>query len=154
VEYLKLAGGLFILWIAVKVLVDANEPPETETKPRHLMQAVWFIVFADLTMSTDNVLAVAAVSGGSMELIVFGLAVSIPIVIFSANLLAELMNRYPITIYVGSGILGYTAGEMILTDRFAVGLLHPSDLARTIVKCVLAVAVVAIGKLLCRKKPA
>ena len=154
VQYLKLAGGLFVLWIAVKVLVDASEPPEAGIKPRQLLQAVWYIVFADLTMSTDNVLAVAGASGGSFELIVFGLALSIPFVIFSANLLAELMNRYPILIYLGAGILGRVAGEMILTDRFTDRLLHPSDMTRYIVEGVLVVAVMGAGKLLSRKRPA
>jgi YjbE family integral membrane protein len=154
VQYLKLAGGLFVLWIAVKVLVDASEPPDSEIKPRQLLQAVWYIVFADLTMSTDNVLAVAGASGGSFELILFGLALSIPFVIFSANLLAELMNRYPILIYLGAGILGRVAGEMILTDRFTDRLLHPSDMARYIVEGVLVVAVMAAGKLLSRKRRA
>ena len=151
VQYLKLAGGLFVLWIAVKVLVDASEPPDSEIKPRQLLQAVWYIVFADLTMSTDNVLAVAGASGGSFELIVFGLALSIPFVIFSANLLAELMNRYPILIYLGAGILGRVAGEMILTDRFTDRLLHPSDMTRYIVEGVLVVAVMGAGKLLSHK---
>ena len=154
VQYLKLAGGLFVLWIAVKVLVDASEPPDSEIKPRQLLQAVWYIVFADLTMSTDNVLAVAGASGGSFELIVFGLALSIPFVIFSANLLAELMNRYPILIYLGAGILGRVAGEMILTDRFTDRLLHPSDMTRYIVEGVLVVAVMGAGKLLSHKLPA
>ena len=154
VQYLKLAGGLFVLWIAVKVLVDVSEPPDSEIKPRQLLQAVWYIVFADLTMSTDNVLAVAGASGGSFELIVFGLALSIPFVIFSANLLAELMNRYPILIYLGAGILGRVAGEMILTDRFTDRLLHPSDMTRYIVEGVLVVAVMGAGKLLSRKRPA
>ena len=153
VQYLKLAGGLFVLWIAVKVLVDASAPPESEIKPRQLLQAIWYIVFADLTMSTDNVLAVAGASGGSFELIVFGLALSIPFVIFSANLLAELMNRYPILIYLGAGILGRVAGEMILTDRFTDRLLHPSDMTRYIVEGVLVVAVMGAGKLLSHKLP-
>jgi YjbE family integral membrane protein len=151
---LKLAGGLFVLWIAVKVLVDASEPPDSGIKPRQLLQAVWYIVFADLTMSTDNVLAVAGASGGSFELILFGLVLSIPFVIFSANLLAELMNRYPILIYLGAGILGRVAGEMILTDRFTERLLQPSEMARYIIEGVLVVAVMAAGKLLSRKRPA
>jgi YjbE family integral membrane protein len=154
VQYLKLSGGLFVLWIAVKVLVDASDPPDAEIKPRQLLQAVWYIVFADITMSTDNVLAVAGASGGNFELMLFGLALSIPFVIFSANLLAELMNRYPILIYAGAGILGQVAGEMILTDRFTVGLLHPSDMTRHIVEGVLVVVVMAAGKLLSRKRPA
>jgi YjbE family integral membrane protein len=154
VQYLKLAGGLFVLWIAVKVLMDASEPPKLEIKPRHLFEAVRYIVVADLIMSTDNVAAVAATSGGSFELILFGLALSIPFVIFSANLLAELMNRYPIIIYAGSGILGQVAGELILTDPFTVNLLHPSARTRYIVEGVLVLAVMAVGKLLSRKPPA
>ena len=154
VQYLKLAGCLFVLWIAFKVLVDASEPPDSAVKPKRLLQAVWYIVFADLTMSTDNVLAVAGASGGSFELIVFGLALSIPFVVFSANLLADLMNRYPILIFAGAGILGRVAGEMILTDRFTQRLLHPSDMARYIVEGLLVVAVMAAGKLLSRKPPA
>ena len=154
VQYLKLSGGLFVLWIAVKVLVDASGPPDDEIKPRQLLQAIWYIVFADITMSTDNVLAVAGASGGNFELMLFGLALSIPFVIFSANLLAELMNRYPILIYLGAGILGRVAGEMILTDRFTERLLQPSEMARYIIEGVLVVAVMAAGKLLSRKRPA
>src|ERR1017187_10444176 len=153
VQYLKLAGGLFVLWIAVKVLVDASQPPDSTIKPRHVFDAIWYIDFADLTMSTDNVLAVAGASGGSFELIVFGLALSIPFVIFSANLLASLMNRHPILIYLGAGILGRVAGEMILTDRFTDRLLHPSDMTRYIVEGVLVVAVMGAGKLLSHKLP-
>jgi YjbE family integral membrane protein len=154
VEYLKLAGGLFVLWIAIKVLVDASEPPDTEVKATKLLQAVWYIVFADITMSTDNVLAVAGASAGSIELIIFGLALSIPFVVFSANLLANLMNRYPILIYLGAGILGHVAGEMILTDPFMERILHPSNTTKYIVEAVLVAGVIVVGRLLCRKRDA
>jgi len=151
VEYLKLAGGLFVLWIAVKVLVDASEPPELEIKPKHLLQAVWYIVVADLTMSTDNVVAVAPLPAAARA-DAFRAGREHPVRYFSANLLADLMNRYPILIYAGAGILGQVAGEMILTDRFVDRHLHPSDMARYIVEGVLVVAVMAAGKLLCRKR--
>jgi YjbE family integral membrane protein len=153
VPYLKLAGGLLVLWIAVKVLMDASETPDAAAAPKRMMQAIWYIVLADLTMSTDNVLAVAGASGGSFELIVFGLCLSIPFVVFSANLLAGLMNRYPITMYIGAAILGRTGGDMIMTDGFVDGLLHPSAMACYIVEGALAVAVVVIGKLLCARRP-
>jgi len=151
IEYLKLAGGLFILWIAVKVLVDVSEAPEVEPAPRRLLQAIWYIVFADITMSTDNVLAVAGASGGSFELIVFGLCVSIPFVVFSANLLADLMNRYPILIYLGAGILGRIAGEMILTDRFTARWLDPSQTAIYITEAALVIVIVLIGWRICAR---
>jgi YjbE family integral membrane protein len=149
IQFLKLAGGLFILWIAVKVLVDASEPPESVPVPKQLMQAVWYIVFADLTMSTDNVIAIAAASNGSLELIIFGLALSIPFVVLSANLLATLMDRYPFTIYVGSGILGRVGVEMILSDPFVIARLHPSNVVRYVAEGVVVLALIIGGKIYC-----
>src|SRR5580693_8936741 len=82
-RYLELAGGLFVLWIAVKVLRDACEPPESAPSPKSLLAAIWYVVVADLTMSTDNILAVAGASHGDFRLLLFGLCVSIPFVVFS-----------------------------------------------------------------------
>jgi len=147
IRYVQLAGGLFILWIAVKVLLDASAPPDSAPAPKRLMQAIWYIVFADLTMSTDNILAIAGASGGSFLLILFGLAVSIPFVVFSSNLLADLMNRYPVTIYLGAAILGKVGGDMILRDPFVAGRVHPTDLLRYAVDLTLIVAILAIGRL-------
>jgi YjbE family integral membrane protein len=146
IPYLQLAGGLFILWIAVKVLRDANDPPDAAPASKRLLQAIWYVVFADLTMSTDNILAIAGASNGNFGLILFGLGVSIPFVVFSSNLLADLMNRYPWTMYIGSAILGKVGGDMILRDPFMVGLLHPSDVLRYAVDAVLVVAIVTLGR--------
>jgi len=152
IRYVQLAGGLFILWIAVKVLVDASDPPDAAPAPKRLLQAVWYIVVADLTMSTDNILAIAGASKGSLELIVFGLCVSIPLVVFSANLIADLMDRYPVTIYLGTAILGKVGAEMILTDPFIVRTLDPSATVRYAVEAVMAVGLIAGGKLICRMR--
>ena len=152
IPYVQLAGGLFIVWIAVKVLVDASDPPDSAPAPKRLLQAIWYVVFADLTMSTDNILAIAGASKGSVPLIVFGLCVSIPFVVFASNLLADLMNRYPATIYLGGAILGQVGGEMILKDPFVAGILHPTDTLRYVVEGVLIVAVVVAGKLLGKKR--
>jgi YjbE family integral membrane protein len=149
VQFLKLAGGLFVLWIAVQVLVESGEPPDSAPAPKRIVQAIWYIVFADLTMSTDNVVAIAATANGHTELIVFGLCLSIPFVVLSANLLATLMDRYPIIIYLGAGILGRVGGQMILTDPFVDRLLHPSKTAQYIVEAVLFVALFAGGKWWC-----
>jgi YjbE family integral membrane protein len=146
VPYLQLVGGLFILWIALKVLRDANDPPDSAPASRRLWQAIWYVVFADLTMSTDNILAIAGASHGSDELIVFGLALSIPFVVFSSNLLAKLMDRYPIVIYVGAAILGNVGGDMIMRDPFVVNLVHPTKLAGYAVNAVLIAAILIIGR--------
>jgi YjbE family integral membrane protein len=147
VEFLKLAGGVFVLWIALKVLRDASEPPKVESAPGQLLKAIWYVMFADLTMSVDNILAIAGASHGSIELIVFGLAVSIPFVVFSSNLLAELMNRYPATIYLGVGILGKVGGDMVLADPAVVRLLHPGDGLRYAIDAGLILALILGGQL-------
>jgi YjbE family integral membrane protein len=154
VPFLQLAGGLFVLWIAVKVMLDAGDEPDPATAPKRFWAAVWYIVVADLTMSTDNILAIAGASQGSVALIVFGLCVSIPFVVVSSNLLANLLNRFPATIYVGAGILGYVGGQMIFADRWVSGRLHPSDGTVYGVEGVLAAAVVATGWWVARRKAA
>ena len=152
IPYLQLAGGLFVLWIAVKVMIDACEPPDSVPSPKRLWQAVWYIVFADLTMSTDNILAIAGASHGDVKLIVFGLCVSIPFVVLSSNLLAEVMDRYPATIYLGAGILGQVAGSMMLADRWVSVWLHAGDAARYAIEGSLALGVVVAGRLLAKRK--
>lgn len=152
IQFLKLAGGLFVLWIALKVLIDVSDTPDAAQQPKRLMQAIWYIVFADVTMSTDNVIAIAGASHGHIELIVFGLALSIPFVVLSANLLAMLMDRFPSTIYVGGGILGWVGGDMIFGDPFIVRTFHPSDTLRYIVQGVLVVGLIVAGKILCDRR--
>ena len=144
--YVQLAGGLLVLWIAFKVLADASDPPDAAPAPRRFLQAIWFIVFADLTMSTDNILAIAGASQGHVGLIVFGLCLSIPFVVFSSNLLADLMDRYPALIYLGAAILGKVAGDMILADPFLVRVLHPSDVVRYLADVVLIATILVAGR--------
>jgi YjbE family integral membrane protein len=126
VEYIKLVGGAFVLWIAVKVFSDSEQPKEEAPSVGHFLQAMGYIVFADLTMSVDNILAVAGASHGSVALIVFGLCFSIPFVVVSSNLLAKLMDRFPVLLYVGAAILGKVGAEMMLTDAFVTRTVHPS----------------------------
>jgi YjbE family integral membrane protein len=151
-EYVQLLGGALILWIAVKVLRDASEPPEAAPPANRLAQAIWYIVLADITMSTDNILAIAGASRGNFGLILFGLAVSIPFVVISSNLLAKLMDRFPWTVYLGAAILGEVAGRMMLTDPFIVRILNPSDMLRYGVQAGLAVALFAAGWIMARRK--
>src|SRR5213594_4509022 len=117
VPLLQLLGGLLLLWIAVR-LVRAD--PAGAGDVRHgasLWEAIWIIIVADVTMSLDNVLAIAAAAHGDLLLIMFGIGLSLPIVVWGAGLLARLMNRYTWIVWLGGGLLGYVAGEMILEDR-------------------------------------
>jgi YjbE family integral membrane protein len=149
VPYLQIAGGLLILWIALKVLIDASTPPDEVPAPQRFWQAIWYIVVADLTMSTDNVLAIAGASKGNFWLIAFGLALSIPFVVFSSNLLSKWMDRFPALIYLGVVILGHVGGEMILTDPFVVDHWHPGNAFRYALEAALIVGVIAAGKIVC-----
>jgi len=145
VEYLQLAGGVLVIWIAVKVLRDASDPPEAAPSPKRFLEAIWYIVIADLTISTDNILAIAGASHGNFPLILFGLALSIPFVVLSSNLLADLMDRYPWTIYIGAAVLGRVGGEMMLGDPFIMRAAHPTDVLRYGVEAALAVGLFVYG---------
>jgi YjbE family integral membrane protein len=118
-NYIKLVGGLLVFWIAVKLLRDnTGEKEEAHGKAASgLWSAVWLILIADITMSIDNVLAVGAASKGSKALLWFGLGLSIPLVVFTSNLLSKLMDRYAIIVWIGAAILGKVGGEMIVSDH-------------------------------------
>ena len=114
--YLKLIGAVLLLWIAVKLLIPEGEGGEGVESSDNLWAAIKTILIADLVMSLDNVIAVAAAAKGSLTLLVLGLAISIPLVIFGATMLMKLMDRYPIIITIGAGLLGWVAGDMAATD--------------------------------------
>lgn len=126
VKFLQLIGALAILWIAVGLFRD--EPP-LESSATHLSafwKAMWFIVVADVTMSTDNILAVAAIAQGDFWLLLFGLGISIPLVVLASGMLAKVMDNYPVIVYAGAALLGRVAGQMIVTDPFTAKMLRPS----------------------------
>ena len=114
--YLKIVGGALLLWIGVKLIAeDEGDGPAVAASDR-LFAAVKTVIVADLVMSIDNVLAVAAAAKGSLVLLIFGLVVSIPLVIVGAQLIMKLIERMPLLIVAGGGLLGYVAGEMIVQD--------------------------------------
>lgn len=123
IPYLQFLGGLALLYIAI-TLISKNDNEGTCNEASSLREAIKVILFADLIMSLDNVLALAAISqtvpNGKYALITIGLATSIPLVVFGAQMLMKLMDRFPIIIYIGAGVLGYAAGEMIASDK-AIG---------------------------------
>jgi YjbE family integral membrane protein len=114
--YLKLVGAALLLWIAVKLLLPEDGSEDGIESSDNLWAAIKTILIADLVMSLDNVIAVAAAAKGSLLLLVLGLLISIPIVIFGATMLMKVMERYPVIITIGAGILGWVAGEMGATD--------------------------------------
>jgi YjbE family integral membrane protein len=113
---LKIVGGLLLLWIAVQLMLPEEEGAGGAKAGVGLWAAMRTILIADLVMSLDNVIAVAAAAKGSLTLLIVGLAISIPLVIFGSTLLLKVMERYPIIITLGAALLGWVAGEMFVTD--------------------------------------
>jgi YjbE family integral membrane protein len=154
VQFLKLVGGLLILWIAVKLLTDDEEVSGSERPVRSLRHAIWLILVADVTMSVDNILAVAGASKGHLGLLVFGLVVSITFIAFASNFLANLMDRYPIIVWLGSAILGRVGGEMIASDPWVHENLHLSRSLDIGFQIACTVGVVGLAWLLQRRSKA
>jgi YjbE family integral membrane protein len=113
--WLKIIGSVLLLWIGVKLLIPEDDDPDIEASD-NMWAAIKTILIADLVMSLDNVIAVAAAAGGHWGLMIIGLAISIPLVIFGATLLVKVMERWPVIITIGAGLLGFVAGEMAWED--------------------------------------
>jgi YjbE family integral membrane protein len=150
--YVKFVGGALILWIAVKLFVEGAPEEKFDRQATTIFQALKIIVIADITMSLDNMLAVAGASHGNGFLILFGLVLSIPFIVFTSNLLSMLMDKYPIIIYIGAAILGKVGGEMIFTDVLVVKYIYLPHWALYVIEGVFAVAVLVVGKILLKRK--
>jgi YjbE family integral membrane protein len=155
IPLLQAAGGAVLLWIAVKLLSQEGHG-EAEHSVRQggtLLEAIWIIIVADVVMSLDNVLAISGAAHGDMTLVIFGVGLSIPIVIWGSGLLARLMARLWWIVDVGAAILGWVAGEMILGDRVVQGWLggHPSPVTTRAVQGALAILVVVVGRAWARR---
>ena len=118
--WLKIIGSVLLFWIGVKLLIPEDGDDDIQASDQ-LLTAIKTILIADLVMSLDNVIAVAAAAGGSYVLLILGLAISIPLVIFGATLLIKLMERFPVIITLGAGLIGWVAGEMLVADRALQG---------------------------------
>ncbi|EGW41192.1 integral membrane TerC family protein [Desulfosporosinus sp. OT] len=150
IPFLKLIGGLLLFWIAVKLIADEESNGEIEAKDS-LWGAVQTIIVADLVMSLDNVVAIAGVANGNMILIIVGLVMSIPIVIWGSKLISLLMKRWPITIIIGAGILGWTAGEMAISDKKIEPFLSAFNWTSWIIPLAFAVTVILVGVFISRR---
>lgn len=142
--YLQIIAGSLLLYIAVDLLVEDHKEEEMEATD-DLMGAIKTILFADVIMSLDNVLGIAAVAQGNLVLLVVGLAISIPIVVFGSTLILRVMDRYPIIIYAGAAILGYVAGEMLVGDQAVAGIMAANPWLHSGIPIAMAVLVVVLG---------
>ena len=151
--YLKLAGAALLMWIGVRLIAQEDGAGRQVEASDRLATAIWTIVVADLVMSLDNVMAVAAAAKGQVALMVFGLVVSVPIVIVGAQIIMRITGRYPMVVIAGGGLLGYIAGDMAVDDP----IVHPWFAANAagvaeVIPLAGFVAVVAAGLWLTRQK--
>jgi YjbE family integral membrane protein len=149
--WLQIVGGLLLLWIGVQLLSE-NDDGEGEAKePGNLMSAIRTILIADLVMSLDNVIGVAAAAKGDTTLLIFGLAIAIPIVIFGSTLMIKVMERFPIIITLGAALIGWVAGETMASDAVVKGLVAATPWLHYAAAAAGAMFVVLVGKMLQRR---
>ena len=145
--YLKLIGAALLFWIAIKLLVPEDDGGEDIQSSSNLLTAIKTILIADLVMSLDNVIGVAAAAKGSTLLLFLGLGISIPLVIFGATVLMRLMERWPIIITLGAAILGWVSGEMVITDPVLIHWIDErADFLHWVAPIAGALFVVIVGK--------
>ncbi|MEO7252843.1 MAG: TerC family protein [Casimicrobium sp.] len=151
--YLKVIGAILLIYIGVQLLAEGDDGGEDDGKQVKdgMMAAVRTILIADLVMSLDNVIAVAAAAKGNTTLLIVGLAVSIPLIIFGSTLLMKVMDRFPIIITLGAALLGFLAGEMFVTDPSTAAFFAKLDGSHTWAPVIGAVIVVAIGTWMARR---
>ncbi|KAA2236945.1 TerC family protein [Salinarimonas soli] len=151
--FLKIIGGALLLWIAVKLLTDNPDENDEVKETDRLWSAVWTVAVADAVMSLDNVLAIAAVAQGSTWLMIFGLAISIPLIVAGAALILAVLDRAPVLIWAGAALLGWVAGDMIASDPWLASTygeqtMHRWDLPAS----ALAAALVVVTAFVARRR--
>jgi YjbE family integral membrane protein len=172
VPFLKLVGGLLLLWIGVKLAMGEEEAHESVDGSTQMWQAVKTIAIADAVMSLDNVLAISAASHGNVWLFTFGLLLSIPLIIFGSQIITSIIERFPIFIWLGAALLGWIAGEMIVQDTVLVnwaktalpsllgpntdvpGGIGPSAMVEYAAQAIGALIVVGLARMLRRQRAA
>jgi YjbE family integral membrane protein len=155
IPLLQAVGGLLLIWIAIKLVRQSDSHGEGHVKHgTTLLEAIWIIIVADVVMSLDNVIGVAGAAEGDMRLVVFGIGLSIPIVVWGSGVLASLMNRYPWIILIAAGILGEVAGKMIAHDHFIASRFGVSPVVEWTLRLSLPAVIVLIGWLTVRRRAA
>jgi YjbE family integral membrane protein len=142
---LMLIGGLGLVWIAYRLLAPADGGPSHEPSATTFWGAMKTIVVADALMGVDNVLGVAGAAKGSFDLVVIGLLISVPIVVWGSTLVLKLVDRFPIITYAGAGVLAYTAAHMIVGEPLLDPLFDPNAAVRVATHALLIVGVLGAG---------
>jgi len=151
-SYLQIIGGVLLLWIGVQLFGDEEGEDGGGHEKASLMTAIRTILIADLVMSLDNVIAVAAAAKGSMLLLILGLAISIPLVIFGSTLMIKLMERFPIIVMIGAALIGWVGGETIVSDTALKDVLAANPWLHYAAAAAGAVLVIGVGKFLAARK--
>lgn len=152
IPFVQLIGGILLIYIAIKLLMNESSEEHLKSSTK-ISEAIKTIIIADLIMSIDNVLAVAGAAKGNLVLIGLGLAISIPLIIWGSQLIMRLMDRFPIIVLLGAGLLGYTAGEMILADKVIGHYIESTfQVGHYLIPIGLALLVICIGKAMSKKK--
>lgn len=153
--YLKLVGAFLLIWIGVKLILPEDEHSEDNIKAdTRLFGAVKTIIIADFVMSLDNVLGVAGAAHGNRTLLVFGLLVSIPLIAWSSQLVLKLIDRFPYIIYGGGALLGYVAGEMLVSEALLASLVEAHPVLHQAIPVLCAMLVLGIGRWLAARRAA
>jgi YjbE family integral membrane protein len=153
-SWLQIAGGLLLLWIGIRLLNEENGRGASQSQgPTSLLAAICTILIADLIMSLDNVIAVAAAADGNMMLLILGLTISIPLVVFGSALMIRLMERFPIIITFGAALIGWVAGETVAKDTALASIVAERHWPMYAAGCIGIVLVLAIGKARARRRP-
>jgi YjbE family integral membrane protein len=146
-SYLQIVGGILLLWVGTQLLHAEDEGEDGGSEKSGLWVAIRTILIADLVMSLDNVIAVAAAAKGSMTLLVLGLAISIPLVVFGSQLMIKLMDRFPIIIWLGAGLIGWVGGETIVSDVALKTVVEANGWLHYLAPTLGTILVLGIGKL-------
>lgn len=150
--YLKLVGSGLLFWIALQLLLPEDEGGHGGAKPDSLIAVIRTILIADLVMSLDNVIAVAAAAKGNTALLIIGLGISIPLVVFGSTLILRLMDRFPIIITLGAALLGFVSGEMLVTDPAVEAWFEAHAGWHSAIPLGAAVLVIVVGKFLAQRR--
>ncbi|MBP2625710.1 MAG: integral rane protein, YjbE family [Firmicutes bacterium] len=151
IPYLQMAGGLLLLWIAIKLIADQKHHEKVGAKKK-LWDAVKTIIVADVVMSLDNVIAIIGIAKGNTILLVIGLAISIPIIIWGSKAIGIFIQKWPRVITIGSVFLGWTAGEMVIADRQLLQIVEWYSWIKWVLPSIFVVIVVVVGKLISNKE--
>lgn len=153
IPYLKVAGAALLVWIGIKLLQPESEGSHEVDASTTLLGAIKTIIVADAVMSLDNVIAIAGAAKDEISLVIFGLVISVPIIVWGSQLVMRVMDRYPVTIAIGAGLLGWIAGDMAVTDVVTKEWVNVNaKYLHWIVPAAMAIVVIAAGKMLAARK--